>query len=251
MKIKITDTVLRDAHQSLLATRMRTEDMLPIAPVMDEIGYWSVEMWGGATFDSCLRFLKEDPWERITQLKKEMPNTRFQMLLRGQNIVGYRHYSDDIVEKFVQKAHDRGIDVFRIFDALNDVRNMQSAMRAAKRSGAVVEAAIAYTTSPVHNIETFVQMADRLKDLGADTLCIKDMAGLLKPYVAYELVKQVREETALPVHMHCHATSGMSESSYMKGIEAGAEIIDTAISSMSQGYRPAAHRIDGGNAARD
>jgi len=235
MKIKITDTVLRDAHQSLLATRMRTEDMLPIAPLMDEIGYWSVEMWGGATFDSSLRFLKEDPWERITKLKKEMPNTRFQMLLRGQNIVGYRHYSDDIVEKFVQKAHDRGIDVFRIFDALNDTRNMQSAMRAVKRSGGIVEAAIAYTTSPVHNIETFVQMADRLKDLGADTLAIKDMAGLLKPYVAYELVKQLREETGLPVHMHCHATSGMSESSYMKGIEAGAEIIDTAISSMSQG----------------
>ena len=235
MKIKITDTVLRDAHQSLLATRMRTEDMLPIAPVMDEIGYWSVEMWGGATFDSCLRFLKEDPWERITKLKKEMPNTRFQMLLRGQNIVGYRHYSDDIVEKFVQKAHDRGIDVFRIFDALNDTRNMQSAMRAAKRSGGIVEAAIAYTTSPVHSIDTFVEMANRLKDLGADTLCIKDMAGLLKPYVAYELVKQLREETALPVHMHCHATSGMSESSYVKGIEAGAEIIDTAISSMSQG----------------
>ncbi len=235
MKIKITDTVLRDAHQSLLATRMRTEDMLPIAPVMDEIGYWSVEMWGGATFDSCLRFLKEDPWERITKLKKEMPNTRFQMLLRGQNIVGYRHYSDDIVEKFVQKAHERGIDVFRIFDALNDVRNMQAAMRAVKRSGAIVEAAIAYTTSPVHGIDTFVQMANRLKDLGADTLCIKDMAGLLKPYVAYELVKQLREETALPVHMHCHSTSGMAEASYMKGIEAGAEIIDTAISSMSQG----------------
>ena len=235
MKIKITDTVLRDAHQSLLATRMRTEDMLPIASLMDEIGYWSVEMWGGATFDSCLRFLKEDPWERITKLKKEMPNTRFQMLLRGQNIVGYRHYSDDIVEKFVQKAHDRGIEVFRIFDALNDTRNMQSAMRAVKRSGGIVEAAIAYTTSPVHSIDTFVQMANRLKDLGADTLAIKDMAGLLKPYVAYELVKQLREETALPVHMHCHATSGMSEASYMKGIEAGAEIIDTAISSMSQG----------------
>jgi len=235
MRVKITDLVLRDAHQSLLATRMRTEDMLPIAPLMDEIGYWSVEMWGGATFDTCLRFLKEDPWERITLLKREMPNTRFQMLLRGQNIVGYRHYSDDILEKFVEKAYERGIEVFRIFDALNDTRNMQTAMRAVKRCGGIVEASISYTISPVHNIPLFVKIARRLQEMGADTLCIKDMAGLISPMNAFELVKQLREETALPVHFHSHATSGMSLASHFKAVEAGAEILDTAISSLSMG----------------
>ncbi|MEI6795551.1 MAG: pyruvate carboxylase subunit B, partial [Methanomassiliicoccales archaeon] len=235
MRTKITETVLRDAHQSLLSTRMKTEDMLPIAPIMDEIGYWSVEMWGGATFDSCLRFLKEDPWERVSKLKALMPNTPFQMLLRGQNIVGYRHYSDDIVEKFVARAATRGIDVFRIFDALNDVRNMQTAMRAAKKAGGIVEATIAYTISPVHNIPSFIKTAIKLKELGADTICIKDMAGLLSPYNAYELVKGLREETALPVHLHTHATSGMATAMYVKGVEAGAEIIDTAISSMAMG----------------
>ncbi|MCE5295841.1 MAG: pyruvate/oxaloacetate carboxyltransferase [Euryarchaeota archaeon] len=235
MKVKITDLALRDAHQSLLATRMRTEDMLPIAPLMDEIGYWSVEMWGGATFDTCLRFLKEDPWERITLLKKSMPNTPFQMLLRGQNIVGYRHYSDDIVEKFVEKAFARGIEVFRIFDALNDPRNMQTAMRSVKKCGGVVEAAISYTISPVHNIQSYVKTARRLQEMGADTLCIKDMAGLISPLNAYELVKQLREETALPIHFHSHTTSGMALASSFKAVEAGCEIVDTAISSMSMG----------------
>jgi len=233
MRIKITDTVLRDAHQSLLATRMRTEDMLPIASLLDEIGYWSVEMWGGATFDTCLRFLREDPWERISKLKKEMPNTPFQMLLRGQNIVGYRHYADDILEKFVKNAVKRGIDVFRIFDALNDHRNMQMAMRAVKKYGGVVEASISYTISPVHTIEGYIKFARKLQEMGADTICIKDMAGLLAPMDAYELVKQLREEIGLPVHVHCHATSGMVTGTYMKAVEAGAEIVDTAISSMS------------------
>ena len=235
MKIKITDTVLRDAHQSLLATRMRTEDMLPVASLLDEIGYWSVEMWGGATFDTCLRFLREDPWERITKLKKEMPNTPFQMLLRGQNIVGYRHYADDILEKFVKNAKRRGIDVFRIFDALNDHRNMQMAMRAVKKYGGVVEASISYTISPVHTIEGYVKFARKLQEMGADTICIKDMAGMLAPMDAYELVKQLREDIGLPVHMHCHATSGMVMGTYMKAVEAGAEIVDCAISSMSLG----------------
>ncbi len=235
MRIKITDTVLRDAHQSLLATRMRTEDMLPAAAMLDEVGFWSVEMWGGATFDTCLRFLREDPWERITKLKKEMPNTPFQMLLRGQNIVGYRHYPDDILEKFVKNACRRGIDVFRIFDALNDPRNMQMAMRSVKKYGGVVEAAISYTISPVHTIDGYVAFARKLQEMGADTLCIKDMAGMLAPMDAYELVKQLREEIGLPVHLHCHATSGMVMATYMKGIEAGAEIVDTAISSMSLG----------------
>jgi len=235
MRIKITDTVLRDAHQSLLATRMRTEDMLPIASLLDEIGYWSVEMWGGATFDTCLRFLREDPWERISKLKKEMPNTPFQMLLRGQNIVGYRHYADDILEKFVKNAVKRGIDVFRIFDALNDHRNMQMAMRAVKKYGGVVEASISYTISPVHTIEGYIKFARKLQEMGADTICIKDMAGMLAPMDAYELVKQLREDIGLPVHMHCHATSGMVMGTYMKAVEAGAEIVDTAISSMSLG----------------
>ncbi|QLH74580.1 MAG: pyruvate/oxaloacetate carboxyltransferase [Methanomassiliicoccales archaeon] len=235
MKVKITDLVLRDGHQSLLSTRMRTEDMLPIAPLMDEVGYWSVEMWGGATFDTALRFLKEDPWERITLLKKEMPNTPFQMLLRGQNIVGYRHYSDDIVEKFVERASARGIDIFRIFDALNDPRNMQTAMRTVKKCGGVVEAALSYTISPVHDIPAFVRVAKRLQEMGADTLCIKDMAGLISPMDAYELVKQLREETALPVHFHSHMTSGMALPATLKAIEAGAEIVDTVISSLSMG----------------
>jgi len=233
--VKVTDTVMRDAHQSLLSTRMRTEDMLPIAPLIDEIGYWSVEMWGGATFDTCLRFLKEDPWERITKLRKVMPHTHFQMLLRGQNIVGYRHYSDDIVEKFVQKAHARGIDVFRIFDALNDVRNMEMGMRSAKKVGAVVEASISYTISPVHTIDGFVKMGKKLEEMGADTICIKDMAGLISPHHAYELVKGLKEETSLPIHLHSHMTSGMALTSYMKAIEAGVDIVDTAISALSMG----------------
>ena len=233
--VKVTDTMLRDAHQSLLATRMRTEDMLPIAPLIEEIGYWSVEMWGGATFDTCLRFLKEDPWERISKLRKVMPNTHFQMLLRGQNIVGYRHYSDDVLVKFIERAHARGIDVFRIFDALNDVRNMEMAMRTVKRLGAVVEASISYTISPVHTINGFVKLGQKLEEMGANTICIKDMAGLISPHDAYDLVKGLKEETSLPIHIHSHMTSGMALTSYMKAIEAGVDIVDTAISALSMG----------------
>jgi oxaloacetate decarboxylase alpha subunit len=233
--VKVMDTMLRDAHQSLLATRMRTEDMLPIAPLVDEIGYWSLEMWGGATFDTCLRFLKEDPWERISKLRKAIPNTHFQMLLRGQNIVGYRHYSDDILVKFVERAHARGIDIFRVFDALNDTRNMEMAMRTAKRLGAVVEASISYTISPVHTIEGFVKMGVKLEEMGANTICIKDMAGLISPHDAYDLVKGLKEETSLPIHLHSHMTSGMALTAYLKAIEAGVDIVDTAISALSMG----------------
>jgi pyruvate/oxaloacetate carboxyltransferase len=234
-KIKITDTAFRDAHQSLLATRMRTEDMLAIADKMDRVGYWSVEMWGGATFDSCLRFLKQDPWERIRLLKEAMPKTKLQMLLRGQNIVGYRHYPDDVVEKFVETAHKNGIDVFRIFDALNDVRNMKTALSTAKNVGAISECCVCYTISPVHTTEVFVSMAKELEAMGSDTLCIKDMAGLLSPSHAHELVTGLKENTSIPIHMHCHDTSGMASASYLKGIEAGADIIDCAISSLSKG----------------
>jgi pyruvate/oxaloacetate carboxyltransferase len=214
---------------------MRTEDMLPIAETMDEVGYWSVEMWGGATFDSCLRFLKQDPWERIRLLSDAMPKTRMQMLLRGQNIVGYRHYSDDVVEKFVETAHKCGIDVFRIFDALNDVRNMETALKTAKRVGAVAECCVCYTISPVHTTEKFVSMAMDMEAMGADQLCIKDMAGLLSPHSAFDLVSKLKEEISLPVHLHCHDTSGMATAAYLKGIEAGADIIDCAISSLSTG----------------
>jgi pyruvate/oxaloacetate carboxyltransferase len=233
--IKITDTAFRDAHQSLLATRMRTEDMLAIAHKMDKIGYWSVEMWGGATFDSCIRFLKQDPWERIRLLKEAMPKTKLQMLLRGQNIVGYRHYPDDVVEEFVKTAHKNGIDVFRIFDALNDVRNMKTALKTVKEVGAVAECCVCYTISPVHTTQLFVKMGKELEAMGSDTLCIKDMAGLLAPGDAFELVSGLKENISIPVHMHCHDTSGMATASYLKGIEAGADIIDSAISSLSSG----------------
>jgi pyruvate/oxaloacetate carboxyltransferase len=233
--IKITDTALRDAHQSLLATRMRTEDMIPILNKMDQVGYWSVEMWGGATFDSCIRFLKQDPWERVRLIKDAMPRTKLQMLLRGQNIVGYRHYSDDVVEKFVETAYKNGIDVFRIFDALNDPRNMKTALKTVKDVGGIAECAVSYTISPVHNNELFVDMAKELESMGSETLCIKDMAGLLSPNRAYDLVSRLKEETSMPVHMHCHDTSGMATASYLKGIEAGADIVDTAISSLSTG----------------
>ena len=233
--VRITDTVLRDAHQSLLATRMRTEDMLPIAEKLDQVGYWSVEMWGGATFDSAMRFLNEDPWERIRKLKERMPNTPFQMLLRGQNIVGYHHYPDDIVERFVIRAHANGIDIFRIFDALNDVRNMALAMRVAKRVGAHVQASICYTISPVHTIESYVEMAKELAEMGADSICIKDMAGLIDPHIAYELVKRLKEEIALPIQLHTHCTSGMATAACLKAIEAGVDGVDTAISSLALG----------------
>jgi pyruvate/oxaloacetate carboxyltransferase len=233
--IKITDTMLRDAHQSLLATRMRTEDMVAIAEKIDSVGYWSVEMWGGATFDSCLRFLKQDPWERIRLLKEAMPNTRLQMLLRGQNIVGYRHYPDDVVEAFVDTAYKNGIDVFRIFDALNDTRNMKTALKRVKEAGAIAECCVCYTTSPVHTTDVFVEMAKELEAMGSDNVCIKDMAGLLLPSASFELVTKLKENISLPVHMHCHDTSGVATASYLKGIEAGADIIDCAISSLSSG----------------
>ena len=233
--VRITDTILRDAHQSLLATRMRTEDMLPIAEKLDRVGYHSVEMWGGATFDSCLRFLNEDPWERIRLLKARMPHTPFQMLLRGQNIVGYHHYPDDIVERFIVRARANGIDVFRIFDALNDVRNMAWAMEVAKREGGHVQASICYTISPVHTIESYVEMAKTLADMGADSICIKDMAGLLDPYTAYELVKRLKEAIALPIQLHTHCTSGMGTATLLKAVEAGVDIVDTAISSLALG----------------
>jgi pyruvate/oxaloacetate carboxyltransferase len=233
--IEITDTMLRDAHQSLLATRMRTEDMVAIAEKIDSVGYWSVEMWGGATFDSCLRFLKQDPWERIRLLKEAMPNTRLQMLLRGQNIVGYRHYPDDVVEAFVDTAYKNGIDVFRIFDALNDTRNMKTALKRVKEAGAIAECCVCYTTSPVHTTDVFVEMAKELEAMGSDNVCIKDMAGLLLPSASFELVTKLKENISLPVHMHCHDTSGVATASYLKGIEAGADIIDCAISSLSSG----------------
>ncbi len=234
-KVQITDTILRDAHQSLLSTRMKTEDMLPICDKLDKVGYWSLEVWGGATFDSCLRFLKEDPWDRLRALRKKLPNTRLQMLLRGQNIVGYRHYADDVLEAFIERASSNGIDVFRIFDALNDPRNMRKAIEEVKKNGKIAECAISYTISPVHNNEYFVNLAKELANLGADTICIKDMAGLLAPFDAYDLVKQLKEKVGLPVHLHCHCTSGMAHMSYLKGIEAGVDIIDTAISTLSQG----------------
>ena len=231
--VKICETVLRDAHQSLLATRLRTADMLPIAAKLDKIGYWSVEMWGGATFDSAMRFLGEDPWERLRVLRGEMPNTRLQMLLRGQNLLGYKHYPDDVVEHFIVAAKRNGIDVFRIFDALNDIRNMQFAMRIAKREGGHVQASICYTISPVHDIPLFARMGHELARLGADSICIKDMAGLLSPYAAYALVSVLKKEVCLPVQLHTHCTSGMGTATLLKAVEAGVDVVDTSISSMA------------------
>ncbi len=232
-KVMITDTVLRDAHQSLLATRMRTEDMLEVASRLDQVGYWSLEVWGGATFDSAMRFLGEDPWERLRALRKAIPNTRLQMLLRGQNLVGYKHYPDDLVERFVVAARKNGVDVFRIFDALNDLRNMEGAMKVAKREGGHVQGTISYTISPVHSIEAFVQMGKELAERGADSICIKDMAGLITPYAAYELVAALKKQVGLPVQLHTHYTSGMGTAAALKAVEAGCDVIDTAISSMS------------------
>jgi len=232
----ITELVLRDAHQSLLATRMRIEDMLPIAPVLDEIGFWSIESWGGATFDSCIRYLGEDPWERIRELKKVMPKTKQQMLFRGQNILGYRHYADDLVEKFVERAHINGVDVFRIFDAMNDVRNMQSSIKAAVKVGAHAQGTLSYTVSPVHNLSGWLTMAKQLEDLGAHSLCIKDMAGLLNPYVAAELISKLKQTVSLPIALHCHATTGLSVATHMKAIDSDIDVIDSAISSMSMTY---------------
>lgn len=232
----ITEVVLRDGHQSLLATRLRLEDMLPIAEKLDQIGFWSIESWGGATFDSCIRYLGEDPWERIRALKKAMPNTKQQMLFRGQNILGYRHYADDVVEKFVERAHVNGVDVFRIFDAMNDTRNFETAIKAAVKVGAHAQGTLSYTVSPVHNLQGWLDMAKKLEDMGAHSLCIKDMAGLLKPYDAEELVSELKATVSLPIALHCHATTGLSLATHMKSIDAGVDVIDTSISSMSMTY---------------
>ncbi|MCT7360111.1 MAG: oxaloacetate decarboxylase subunit alpha [Thalassobium sp.] len=234
-KIEVTDVVLRDAHQSLIATRMRTEDMLPICDKLDKVGYWSLEVWGGATFDACVRFLKEDPWERLRQLKKALPNTRLQMLLRGQNLLGYRHYADDVVEAFVQKAADNGIDVFRVFDALNDLRNIETAMKAVKKAGKHAQGTICYTTSPVHTPALFVEQAKAMQAMGADSIVIKDMAGLLTPYGTYELVKAIKAAIDVPLVIHSHSTAGLAPLCQLKAIEAGADRIDTAISSFASG----------------
>lgn len=232
----ITDVVLRDAHQSLLATRMRIEDMLPIAPKLDQVGYWSLETWGGATFDACIRYLGEDPWERLRQLKAAMPNTRQQMLLRGQNLLGYRHYADDVVNTFVERAAKNGIDVFRIFDAMNDLRNLERAIGAALETDAHAQGTMSYTVSPVHDIDYWINMGKRLEDLGCHSICIKDMAGLLRPYVCEELITRLKESCSVPIAMQCHATTGMSTATYLKAAEAGIDMVDTAISSMSMTY---------------
>lgn len=234
-KLFITDTILRDAHQSQAATRMRLEDMLPALHDLDQVGYWSLECWGGATFDSCMRFLSEDPWERLRVLKKNMPNTPLQMLLRGQNLLGYKHYADDVVDAFVKAAVKNGINVIRIFDALNDIRNMKAAMTAAKKYGAHVEAAISYTVSPVHNEAYFVELAGRLEEEGADTICIKDMANLLLPYDAYSLVKAMKEKIRVPIHLHTHNTTGTGDMTYLMAVQAGVDIIDTALSPLANG----------------
>jgi len=232
-KLAITDVVLRDAHQSLFATRMRLEDMLPIASKLDQVGFWSLETWGGATFDSCIRFLGEDPWERLRKLKAAMPNTPQQMLFRGQNILGYRHYADDVVTAFVEKAAENGMDVFRIFDAMNDTRNMETAIKATLSSGKHAQGTLSYTVSPVHTIDTFVDMAKRLADMGCHSICVKDMAGLLKPYVGFELVSRLKEELEIPVALHSHATTGISTATAIKVAEAGIDMVDASISSMS------------------
>jgi oxaloacetate decarboxylase alpha subunit len=233
--VKITETVLRDAHQSLIATRMTTDEILPIVEKMDEIGYHSLEAWGGATFDACLRFLNEDPWERLRKIKQKAKKTPLQMLFRGQNILGYKHYADDVVEYFVQKSIANGIDILRIFDALNDVRNLECAINACKKEKGHVQATVCYTISPVHNIESFVKMAKQLEDMGADSICIKDMAGLLLPYTAYDLVKAMKETVKIPIQLHTHYTSGVASMTYLKAIEAGVDVVDCAMSPMAMG----------------
>lgn len=233
--LKITDTILRDAHQSQAATRMKLEDMLPACERLDKIGYWSLECWGGATFDSCMRFLNEDPWERLRALKKAMPNTKLQMLFRGQNILGYKHYADDVVDAFVKKSIENGIDVIRIFDALNDTRNLKAAITATKKYGGICEAAISYTTSPVHNEEYFVKLAKELEEMGADTICIKDMANLLLPYDAASLVKKLKENVNIPIHLHTHNTTGTGDMVNLMAAQAGVDIVDTALSPLANG----------------
>ncbi|OLF78803.1 oxaloacetate decarboxylase [Alteromonas sp. W12] len=234
--LALTELVLRDAHQSLLATRMRIEDMLPIAEKLDKAGFWSVESWGGATFDACIRYLGEDPWERIRKLKAAMPNTKQQMLLRGQNLLGYRHYADDVVTRFVERAHESGVDVFRIFDAMNDIRNLKTAIKATIDSGAHAQGTISYTVSPVHNLKLWLEMAKQLEDLGVHSICVKDMAGLLKPYECEALITGLKETVDVPIAMQCHATTGLSTATYQKAIDTGIDMLDTAISSMSMTY---------------
>jgi len=234
-KVRITETILRDAHQSLIATRMPTSEMLPVVEKLDKIGFNALECWGGATFDSCLRFLNEDPWERLRKIKDKAKKTPLQMLFRGQNILGYRHYADDIVEYFVQKSIANGIDIIRIFDALNDVRNLETAINATIKEKGHVQAAISYTISPVHNNESFVKMAKQLEDMGANSICIKDMAGLLTPYCAYDLVKAIKEAVKVPIELHTHYTSGIASMTYLKAIEAGVDIVDTALSPLAMG----------------
>src|ERR1035437_4683967 len=235
--IEITELALRDAHQSLLATRMSMDDMIPVCEDIDNAGYWSVECWGGATFDACIRFLNEDPWERLRTFRKLMPKSRLQMLLRGQNLLGYRHYEDGVVERFVDKAAENGMDVFRIFDALNDLRNLKTSVRAVKKTGKHAQGTICYTVSPLHTTGAFIEMAQRLKEMDCDSICIKDMAGLLKPQPAYDLVKGIKETCGADtlVHVHAHATTGVTLVSLMKAIEAGCDIVDSAISSLALG----------------
>ena len=234
-KLYITDTILRDAHQSQAATRMKIEDMIPALEKLDKMGYWSVECWGGATFDACMRFLNEDPWERLRTIKKHMPNTKLQMLLRGQNLLGYKHYSDDVVDMFVKKSIENGIDVIRIFDALNDVRNLEQAIKSCKAYGGICEAALSYTESPVHNEDYFVDLAKKLEKMGADVICIKDMANLLLPYDAYSLVKRLKEAVKVPIHLHTHNTTGTGDMTYLMAAQAGVDIVDCALSPFANG----------------
>jgi len=233
--IKITETALRDGHQSLIATRLKTSEILPILEKMDKVGYYSMEVWGGATFDSCLRFLNEDPWERLREIRKVVKNTKLQMLLRGQNLLGYKHYADDVVEAFIKKAVENGIDIIRVFDALNDTRNLETSIRVTKEAGAHCQCAISYTTSTVHTLDYYVELSKKLEQLGADSICIKDMAGILTPYAAYELVKKLKEVVKIPLGLHTHCTSGIADMTYLKAVEAGIDIIDTAISPFSGG----------------
>ncbi|NLC32330.1 MAG: pyruvate carboxylase subunit B [Clostridiales bacterium] len=243
-KLMITETILRDAHQSLAATRMRTDEMLPAAALLDSIGYWSIECWGGATFDTCLRYLNEDPWERLRTLRKAMPNSKLQMLLRGQNLLGYKHYADDVVDEFVRLTIKNGIDVIRVFDALNDMRNLETAIRSIKKYKGICEAAICYTTSPVHDEAYFVDLASQLQEVGADTICIKDMAGLLLPQAAVSLVKELKKNIRIPIHLHTHNTAGIGTLTYIDGARAGADIVDCALSPLGSGTsQPATESI--------
>ena len=244
MKVNITETALRDGHQSLIATRLTTSEILPILEKMDKVGYHSLEVWGGATFDACLRFLNEDPWERLREIRKTVKNTKLQMLLRGQNLLGYKHYADDVVEAFIKKSVENGIDIIRVFDALNDVRNLETSIKAIKEAGAHCQCAISYTTSKVHTVEYFVNLAKTMEEMGADSICVKDMAGILTPYSAYELVKKLKEVVKIPIQLHTHATSGIASMTYLKAVEAGVDVIDTAISPFAEGTsQPATESI--------